>query len=202
MIVHTSTLIHPFRDIPSTMLGYQIVREGRRPLFPPDSPQAYVQLAVQCWQEEAGQRWGGRMLGRGDWGGRPQVGGGGCWGARGQRGNRVWGGEGAFLGRRGFSALDWVPLQLPQPPSHLVNFSAPQTAQLPQSPKNRVPDILTAPRLQAMLHRNPRGSSKQVPPLPYFPHLFTLSQPPCQAMLCRNLRGAGRDAAYRERTCL
>ena len=38
------------------MLGYQIVREGRRPLFPPDSPQAYVQLAVQCWQEEAGHR--------------------------------------------------------------------------------------------------------------------------------------------------
>ena len=86
MIVHTFTLICPSRDIPSTMLGYQIVREGRRPLFPPDSPQAYVQLAVQCWQEEAGQRWGGRMLGRGDWGGRPQVGGGRMLGSEGEKG--------------------------------------------------------------------------------------------------------------------
>ena len=68
MIVHTFTLICPSRDIPSTMLGYQIVREGRRPLFPPDSPQAYVQLAVQCWQEEAGHRCvcvGGGYWGRG-----------------------------------------------------------------------------------------------------------------------------------------
>ena len=49
-----------FCDVPSLLLGHQVVHDGRRPVFPEGSPAPYVELASSCWRYEPDARCGMR----------------------------------------------------------------------------------------------------------------------------------------------
>ena len=38
-----------YDEVPSLLLGHQVVHEGRRPVFPAEAPAPYVELARSCW---------------------------------------------------------------------------------------------------------------------------------------------------------
>ena len=38
------------------LIGHDVVRKGRRPVFPAGSPPGYAALATSCWQQKADAR--------------------------------------------------------------------------------------------------------------------------------------------------
>ena len=49
------TSARPFAGVPEALLGHAITC-GQRPEFPPDTPQAFMDLAEWCWEAPAEQR--------------------------------------------------------------------------------------------------------------------------------------------------
>ena len=41
-----------FSDVPNVLLGHQVAFNGRRPIFPKDTPEGYVELARRCWDKD------------------------------------------------------------------------------------------------------------------------------------------------------
>ncbi len=45
-----------FQDTAPALLGYKIIHEGVRPLFPDQAPEAYVELVQRCWSTSVSSR--------------------------------------------------------------------------------------------------------------------------------------------------
>jgi hypothetical protein len=45
-----------FANVPNMLLGHQIIHDGRRPVFPPNAPIEYVDLALKCWDADPAKR--------------------------------------------------------------------------------------------------------------------------------------------------
>ncbi|PNW80365.1 hypothetical protein CHLRE_07g314500v5 [Chlamydomonas reinhardtii] len=47
---------HAFKGMPRALLGHEVAAEGKRPVFPPFTPEPYARLAADCWAHDPEQR--------------------------------------------------------------------------------------------------------------------------------------------------
>ncbi|KAG2450299.1 hypothetical protein HYH02_004806 [Chlamydomonas schloesseri] len=47
---------HAFKGMPRALLGHQVAEEGKRPVFPPFTPEPYACLAADCWAHDPEKR--------------------------------------------------------------------------------------------------------------------------------------------------